>query len=310
MINGIQICQCCCQFYTSGTHTREAYSSLLSRFSGAGSKIPVLSNDLYRDEWIAMGKILVRGYADTGYFPIQIAESVMMQVYDRQEPDDEVLINSLLKVMSVVDQDLVSKIKGGEETEESDDDDDEMMDEFVATYGLSAMPTKDTIDGVLLQVARRLLVQEPHFVIDCWRTLASSWGAGPAVNVREIYVNAQPTTVKVLKLFRFGELENLNTTEKNSVKWLKKFTKELSSEKLKRFLQWMTGSDVILPEVTIRVMFHSHVNQGQDLGRVPIARTCGPCLDLPNSYKNANELSGDLHSILNGHSSDWGFDIV
>ena len=85
---------------------RQAYSSfwnssLLSRFSGAGSKVPVLSNDLHQDEWMAMGKILLKGYADTGYFPIPIVDAIAIQAFTSSKMTDKTLVTSLINAGNV-----------------------------------------------------------------------------------------------------------------------------------------------------------------------------------------------------------------
>ena len=102
-------------------------SSMLSHFSGASSKVPVLSNDLHQNEWTAMGKILLKGYADTKYFPVQIVRAIVMQSLSGQEMDGVVLVSSLMEVMSEVDQGLVENIRNGQLA----DNDEEMIDDFI-----------------------------------------------------------------------------------------------------------------------------------------------------------------------------------
>ena len=73
----------------------------------------------------------------------------------------------------------------------------------------------------------------------------------------------------------------------------------------------MTGSDLLIPAIKeIKVMFLEHVAAGQNITRAPVARTCGPCVDLPNSYTNANELAQELSGIISSRTSWWDFDIV
>ena len=50
---------------------------------------------------------------------------------------------------------------------------------------------------------------------------------------------------KFLRSLLFGDIENLNTSEQNVVKWLKKYIKQLKPEKLKLLLQFMTGSNIL-----------------------------------------------------------------
>ena len=57
---------------------------------------------------------------DSGYFLIQIAEAIMMQVFSTTEPDHQVLVNSLMQVRPVMDMDLVEKVKNDNVDEEED----------------------------------------------------------------------------------------------------------------------------------------------------------------------------------------------
>ena len=54
-----------------------------------------------------------------------------------------------------------------------------MINDFIIEYDMTAMPAENSIDEVLLQVAKRVLIQEPYFVIDFWRTLAREWQMNP-----------------------------------------------------------------------------------------------------------------------------------
>ena len=166
-----------------------------------------------------------------------------------------------MQVVSAVDQGLVNNIRNGR----ADENHEDMMDDFLREYHLVAIPTVETVEGVLLQVAKWDLIQEPYFVIDCWRTLAADWDI--EIDIRSIYAEAEPTAEKLLRSLLFGDLENLSTSERNVVRWLKKYIKQLKAETLKLLLQFLTGSNII-QGLKIRVMFHEHK---ANLSRAPIA---------------------------------------
>ena len=66
---------------------------------------------------------------------------------------------------------------------------------------------------------------------------------------------------------------------------LKRFVKDLDSSKLKSFLRFITGSDVICVEsITVLLTFLD------GLKRRPVARTCGSVLELPSTYSSFPEL--------------------
>ena len=75
-----------------------------------------------------------------------------------QEMDDVALVSTLIKVMSEVDQGLVENIRKGQLA----DYDEDMMDDCIIEYDLTAMPNEYSIDEVLLQVAKRVLIESRH----------------------------------------------------------------------------------------------------------------------------------------------------
>ena len=118
--------------------------------------------------------------------------------------DNVALVSSLMEVMSEVDHGLVENIRNGQ----LEDNDEEMMDDFIIEYDLTAMPNENSIDEVLLQVAKPVLIQEPYFVIDCWRTLAREWQTKP--DIPTIYQAAEPTRQLFLSSMVFGDLQLLD----------------------------------------------------------------------------------------------------
>ena len=59
---------------------RDIYSSFWidvsnSLFIGEKKRVPFVRHNLYMREWEAIGKILAKGFNDTGYFPTMISKS-------------------------------------------------------------------------------------------------------------------------------------------------------------------------------------------------------------------------------------------
>ena len=46
-----------------------------SLFTGEKERVPFVPHGLYKKEWEAIGKILAKGFNDTGYFPTMISKS-------------------------------------------------------------------------------------------------------------------------------------------------------------------------------------------------------------------------------------------
>jgi len=80
--------------------------------------------------------------------------------------------------------------------------------------------------------------------------------------------------------------------------------KSLNDNSLRNFLQFTTGSDLITVK-SILVIF----NLLDGALRRPIARTCGPLIELPSTYQSYNELVEEFTSIISNREA-WSFTIV
>jgi hypothetical protein len=78
----------------------------------------------------------------------------------------------------------------------------------------------------------------------------------------------------------------------------------LTDGALSAFLQYTTGSDIIICDI-LEVTFVSV----DVLARRPIAHACTPSLELPSTYQSFNELSEEFCSLLRERGF-WEFDIV
>ena len=83
-----------------------------------------------------------------------------------------------------------------------------------------------------------------------------------------------------------------------------KFVKSLDDNILGVFLQFVTGSNIIIVD-KIDIDFTSETGAA----RRPIAHTCGPLLKIPDGYQSYNELSEEFINILR-ETAAWTFNII
>ena len=62
---------------------RDIYSSFWidatdSYFIGEKERVPFARHDLFKNEWKAIGDILMKGYYDVGYFPVIISKAFLV----------------------------------------------------------------------------------------------------------------------------------------------------------------------------------------------------------------------------------------
>ena len=87
------------------------------------------------------------------------------------------------------------------------------------------------------------------------------------------------------------------------MKHLKRFVRGLDTAKLGKFLQFVTGSDIMLCD-------HIHVTftRLDGIQRRPVAHTCTFTLEIPSTYQSFPEFREEFSSILEANT--WEVDIV
>jgi len=114
--------------------------------------------------------------------------------------------------------------------------------------------------------------------------------------LKEWYETKMPTGRKVCSLF---VADCSKPQEHICLEHLKRFTKNLPSNQLGKFLQLMTGSDIIVgSNITV------HFVEISGLNRRPFFRTCGPTLELPSTYETYNELAEEITNVINNPKGD------
>ena len=118
--------------------------------------------------------------------------------------------------------------------------------------------------------------------------------------VDDLYERLCPTVPRVIACF---EAEETNDAERDAMKHLKRFVRGLDTVKLGKFLQFVTGSDIMLCD-HIYVTF----TRFDGMQRRPVAHTCTFTLEIPSTYQSFPEFREEINSILEANT--WEMDIV
>jgi len=109
-----------------------------------------------------------------------------------------------------------------------------------------------------------------------------------------------PSPKKVLSMLRFPDEDS----DKPSARYLKKFIRNLPSDRLSKFVRFCTGADVMVcPVIHIRL-----VESVNAFARSPVAHTCGCVVEVPNNYASYMELTEEFTALLD--SCVWVMDII
>ena len=267
---------------------------------GANIKVPIISNNMTEQKWVACGKILVMGMKQVGYFPMMLDPVFLKHVLlgKTYKPDPDYLVQQFLDFVPEYDKEVITSSLSSEDLSED-------LVDVLASYQVQELPTKENLDKILQKAAHRILIQEPTFIVGCWTAIFSK-DLTPLLKdgIDELYAALVPTTKKVLDLLDFGDVTQLSVAKTKTMNFLIRFIKGLKEEALHNFMRFVTGSNlVVVPKVTV-----AFVVEASQLQRAPCAHTCGCTLELPYSYLTFQEFRQEFTNVL--ESKVWVMDVV
>ncbi|KAF3845877.1 hypothetical protein F7725_002955 [Dissostichus mawsoni] len=277
--------------------SREVYSAFwelfLQQCEGEDERVPRLRPDYSEKEWQAVGRVWIKGYMDHNIIPIRLSPAFILSCCQGvSSVDEELLMMSFLRYLSVTERESVEKVLEGN-LEEIDEED--LLDLF-SRMGSHCLPSKDKIRAAIVVMAHKALLQEPKFIIDCFHS--SIHNAVPRLltkeSIMELYENKRPTNRKVAQMIKPSN-ESLNPQEQAALTYLLRYVRSLDQRKLEIFLRFCTGSSVLCKD-SIEVTF----NRLCGLSRRPVAHTCGAVLELPCTYSSYPDFRAELDSVLSG----------
>ncbi|XP_028412414.1 uncharacterized protein LOC114535234 [Dendronephthya gigantea] len=244
---------------------------------GVQEKVPAIRHDHQKMEWVAIVRILIYGYIREKYFPISFSSVFIATcLFEEESLTHQDLIQSFRMYISDDERETFDKCRD----EELSPNDDEVL-ELLSSYKCFRIPSRENIMSLFSELAHQELVQKPKYVVHCWTPYIHALKSFPPFQsiegVRKMYDEKRPTTRKVIKLFK---CEPSKDAENQCFDFLKQYVKSLQGQSLTRFLQFTTGSDIIVTK-QIKVAFV--VVQG--FARRPVAHTCAPLLELPSTYQ-------------------------
>lgn len=286
--------------------SRDVYAAFWTQLldhtaEGEDLRVPSLCPKWLEEEWKSIGRILLKGFQDHGYFPCRLSPAFAVSlIFGENEVSDDVLFESLLMFVSQSDRKLITTAL---KEDLSEDDQDELID-LLDRLDVTALPTRNNLKGILLKVAHKQLIQKPRYACEKMSLIAGASLKEAFVNTQHVllmYEDKKPTTKKLLKLL---EASPSTQAENQSFRFLKQYIRGLDDIGLRRMLRFMTGSDVVCVD-NIDIMF----TPAEGLGRRPVAHTCGPVLELPRTYASYPELRTEFDGILINNTS-YEFSIV
>ena len=245
---------------------------------------------MLRIHWEAVARILLYGLT-LDYFPLQLSPCfIVATVLGEHYITDEMFLNSFKNYVPFDEKETIqSSLIEFEET-------DALLD-LLSYYKCYRKPTKDNIKEIFIELANQELVQRPRYVSNCFT--AQFLNKLPVEfktvnNIMKYYSKLTPSATKIVKCLNCSPASD---QESSVLGHLSRYVKSLSQENMRKFLQFVTGGD-LMPDGQITLEFVENQKP-----RAPVDRTCVPMMELSNSYANYNELAQEFNHILNNRES-------
>jgi len=176
--------------------------------------------------------------------------------------------------------------------------------EVLDNHSCKKNPTASNISGIVHELAHKELVQEPKFIIDCWKDVLqpSPFGKVTSTELRDLYNEAIPTSKKVIQRLRINPT---SVTQNETANHIKRYLREADRSTLEAFLRFCTGSDLLVHsnrEITIEF------TEMSEFELRPIGRTFSQTLLLGEHYSNYPEFRAEMNCVMK--SNIWVFDFV
>ena len=264
---------------------------------GENERVPVLRHDYQKRRWRSIARILLKGYITERYWPIQLSKAFTICVLSGEKSvSKEMLLDSFEEYVNESDRNLLRKFRG---TEANEDDLEEFLD-MLDRYKARKLPTMENAAVIAEELAHKELIQEPKYVRDAWATVFSKQASGieelsSIKNVLDLISKSVPTTKKVLNMLQGNPK---TSAERDVFDFIRTFLRGLEASKLRNFLKFATGADVICTE-----SIFIHFNQLDGFARRPIAHTCGCILETPTSYAGYPEFRNQWSEVMK--NDEW-----
>jgi hypothetical protein len=261
---------------------------------GENERVPIIRHDVSKAMWQALARVLLKGYSQERYFPIQISPVFLSCcLFGEESVTPEMYFDSFLKYISTSEATLVEKVLSSNVSVSNE----EVLD-LLTTFDCKKLATSENFKDLIIEIAHKEIVQKPRYACDCWSEILLPLKSFiTSIDVLfQIYDSLHPTAGKVCKLIK---AEPQSPSENESLSHLKRWIKGLNINDLKHFLRISTGSDIILVD-KISVSFTSSVGNC----RSPVFHTCGAVIELPSTYNDFCEFREEWCSLMSHSDID------
>ncbi|KAJ8333768.1 hypothetical protein SKAU_G00410870 [Synaphobranchus kaupii] len=264
---------------------------------GTTYKIPSLHHKFKEREWAAVARILAFGWQRFQFFPVQLAPPFLTEALSLSCSDSN-LLEAFFNYISATEKDVLTEALGNFKGADMDE-----LLSILSSHNCSVLPTEENLSSLVEEIAHKEMVQEPAFIIKCWKPILRSIGQSmSSEGLKKILDDLKPKARNITKSIKFPG--SMSPEEQTTSNHLLRFVRERDEKELGLFLRHCTGSDLFLSK-TIKVTFTADQPQ---LTRAPLAHTCSCSLELASNYKDYADFRTEFISVLK--SGVWVMDLA
>jgi len=215
--------------------TREALSIFWREFFnslavGAAEKVPSIRHDYQKKEWQSVAHVLVFGFIQEKYFPIQLSRAFIAScLFGEEMIPTKWLMDSFYDYISRDECETLKNSVSGE----CDPCTDEDVFEVLSCYKCYRRVTKENITKIIEELAHQELIQRPRYISNAWSPILAKLKMYREFEnmdcLIQLYEMKKPSPKKVSKLF---SATPANDNQKECLDHLKRFVKSLDDNTL------------------------------------------------------------------------------
>ena len=246
-------------------------------------------------EWKAVARILAFGWQRFEYIPVQLAPPFLKEALSISSKNCS-LMEVFFNYISPTEKDALTEAL----TDFKGADMEELLT-ILSSHNCTILPTEQNLPILLKEIAHKELVQQPSFIIKCWKPVLETIGESLSGGVLDkILANLQPKARSITKYIQFPN--SMSPAERTTSLHLLRFVREIDQREIGQFLRFCTRSDLFLSK-TIKVTF----TDMSEFSRRPVAHTCTCGLELACNYSTYSEFRSEFLSVL--QSGIWVMDM-
>ena len=130
---------------------------------GEDERVPIIRHDVSKPMWQAIARVMLKGYFQEHYFPIQISPVFLSCLFGEESVTLEMYFNYFMNYISKPEANLVEKVLSSSVSV----DDDEVLD-LLTAFECKKIATADNFKDLIIEIAHKEIVQKPRYACDCW----------------------------------------------------------------------------------------------------------------------------------------------